>query len=157
LAGSGPVHAETRSDALQASEPDPRAIIRGWGTLTIEVAPRIAPILLLLRAAATHQPEMARLQQQIEAQRLARMTHNAQAVGAHLRPGLTVDQAAVILWTYSSPEIYELLVIKQGWTPHRYGEFVAESITAALLPVPQQDDAMASAVSASYETPAIAQ
>src|SRR5260370_29798175 len=45
LAGQGPVPAEARSDALQATEQDPRAIIRGWGTLTTEVAPRVAPIL----------------------------------------------------------------------------------------------------------------
>src|SRR5260221_116872 len=49
--GGGPIPAETRSDALQASEPDPRAIIRSWGVLTTEVAPRVAPILLLVRAA----------------------------------------------------------------------------------------------------------
>jgi AcrR family transcriptional regulator len=134
LAGSGPVHAETRSDELQRRESDPRAIIRGWGTLTMEVAPRVAPVLLLLRAAATHQPEMAQLQEAIEVQRLTRMTHNANAVAAHLRPGLTVDQAGVILWTYSSPEIYELLVVKQQWTLSRYGDFVAEAIIAALLP-----------------------
>src|SRR5665213_3539873 len=62
LTGEGPVPAETRSDAMQATEPDPREIIRRWGALTIEVAPQIAPILLLVRAAATVDPEMARLQ-----------------------------------------------------------------------------------------------
>src|SRR6185312_17071787 len=40
LAGEGPVPAETRSDELQAHQPDPREIIRGWGQLTMEVAPR---------------------------------------------------------------------------------------------------------------------
>jgi hypothetical protein len=38
LAGEQPVHAEARSDALQAAEGDPRAIIRGWGALTTEIA-----------------------------------------------------------------------------------------------------------------------
>ena len=52
LAGEGSLPAEQRSDALQESEADPRAVIDGWGRLTAEVAPRIAPILLLLRDAA---------------------------------------------------------------------------------------------------------
>src|ERR1700674_4163046 len=52
LAGEGPVHAERRSDRMQASENDPRQIIRGWGVLTMEVAPRVAPVLLLVREAA---------------------------------------------------------------------------------------------------------
>src|SRR5207248_6312858 len=47
LAGAGPVHAERRSDRMQASENDPRTIVRGWGMLTMEVAPRVAPVLLL--------------------------------------------------------------------------------------------------------------
>src|SRR5689334_23709698 len=46
LAGEGPVPAETRSDALHGSETDPRALIRGWGVLAGEVAPRVVPILL---------------------------------------------------------------------------------------------------------------
>src|SRR5579864_4192518 len=76
LAGEGPVPAETRSDALQASTGDPRVIIRSWGALTTEVAPRVAPILLLIRDAAAADPEMASLQSEMDGQRLDRMTRN---------------------------------------------------------------------------------
>jgi hypothetical protein len=38
-----------------------------------------------------------------------------------------------ILWTYSSPELYELLVLRRGWTAERYGRFAAQAMTAALL------------------------
>jgi AcrR family transcriptional regulator len=135
LAGEGPVPAETRSDAMQAAEPDPRAIIRGWGVFTTEVAPRVAPILLLVRAAAIADPEMAGLQAELNAQRLERMTHNARNLGSsgHLREGLTVERAGEILWTYSSPELYELLVLSRGWPLERYGAFIAEAMIAALL------------------------
>ena len=37
------------------------------------------------------------------------------------------------MWTYSSPELYELLVIRRGWSPERYGRFVAQALIAALL------------------------
>jgi hypothetical protein len=43
-------------------------------------------------------------------------------------------QAADILWTYSSPELYELLVIRRGWPAEQYGRFVGQALTAALLP-----------------------
>ena len=52
LAGRGPIHAEVRSDEMAHRERDPREIIRQWGVLTTEVAPRISPILLLVRDAA---------------------------------------------------------------------------------------------------------
>ena len=86
LGGEGPVPAETRSDELQASEPDPRKIIRGWGRLSAEVAPRVSPILLLLRAAAFTDPEMASLRAEIEASRLTRMTRNARTLAGRRPP-----------------------------------------------------------------------
>ena len=136
LAGEGPVHAERRSDRMQASEYDPRAIIRGWGVLTMEVAPRVAPVLLLVRDAAASDPELARLQEEMDAARLTRMTHNARTLlkGGHLRKGITLEAAADVLWTYSSPELYELLVIRRAWAVERYGRFIADAMIAALLP-----------------------
>ena len=136
LAGAGPVHAERRSDRMQARENDPRRIIRAWGVLTTEVAPRVAPVLLLLRQAAASDRELAKLQAEMDEARLTRMTHNAQTLlkGGHLRPGIDLDEAADVLWTYSSPELYELFVIRRGWTVERYGRFVADAMIAALLP-----------------------
>jgi AcrR family transcriptional regulator len=136
LAGEGPVPAETRSDELQAGEPDPRKIIRGWGKLSAEVAPRVSPILLLLRAAAVTDPQMADLQAEIDAGRLRRMTSNARHLhqAGHLRADMTAERAGEILWTYSSPELYELLVLRRQWPPERYGAFIAEAMAAVLLP-----------------------
>jgi AcrR family transcriptional regulator len=136
LAGEGPVHAERRSDLMQASQNDPRAIIRGWGVLTMEVAPRVAPVLLLVREAAASDPELARLDEEMDASRLTRMTHNARTLlnGGHLRAGITLDAATDVLWTYSSPQLYELLVIRRGWSVERYGRFIADSMISALLP-----------------------
>ena len=137
LAGEGRVHAETRSDELQATEPDPRQIIRGWGELTTEVAPRVAPILLLVRVATAADPEMASLESEMDARRLERMTHNARRLAAagHLREDVPVELAGEIMWTYSSPELYELLVLTRGWTLRRFADFIVDAMIAALLPV----------------------
>jgi hypothetical protein len=56
------------------------------------------------------------------------------AAAGHLRPDVTVEQAGEVMWTYSSPDLYELLVIKRGWPLGRYGAFIAEAMIAALLP-----------------------
>jgi AcrR family transcriptional regulator len=136
LEGEGPVAAEQRSDELQAHEPDPRAIIRGWGLLTAEVAPRTAPILLLVRDAAGTDPDMARLRQEMDNDRLVRMTHNARTLHdrGHLRDGVTLHDAAELMWTYTAPELFELLVLGRGWSSSRFGGFVADALVAALLP-----------------------
>jgi AcrR family transcriptional regulator len=136
LAGDGPVPAEQRSDHVRDTEPDPRRILTAWGTFTAEIGPRVAPILTLARDAAASDPDIAAVLEQISAARLARMTVNARGLSdaGHLRPGITPAEAADILWTYSSPELYELLVISRGWRAGRYGQFIAHALITALLP-----------------------
>jgi AcrR family transcriptional regulator len=136
LAGQGEVHAEARSDMLQTTEPDPYVLMRGIGNLAGEVAPRVAPIMLLIRDAAVTDPEMAALKSELDDQRLERMIHNAGNLGdaGHLRSGLSTLEAGEIMWTYSSPELYELLTMKRGWSNERYAAFIAGALGAALLP-----------------------
>lgn len=136
LAGRGPVPAPARSDALSSTETDPVRVLRGWGQFTIELAPEGAPIMLLIRAAADTDPEMAALLDEAEDQRRVRMRHNARRLQRRdwLRPGITLAHATDILWTYSSAELYELLVIKSGWPANRYGRFIGDALIAALLP-----------------------
>ena len=135
LGGTGPVHAEVRSDRLQVAERDPRKIIRGWGKLMMEVSPRVSPILLLVRTAAATDPEMRDLAKTISEERLRRMTHNARTLvdGGHARKGITLEHAAELLWTYTAPELYELLVLDRGWTVARYAQFVVDALIAAIL------------------------
>ena len=101
-----------------------------------EVAPLVAPVHLLIRDAAATDPEMAALLRDSDRQRRERMRDNARTLAdrGHLKPGITLEDATDVMWTYSAPELYELLVIRCGWNLTRYGRFLAESIAAALLP-----------------------
>jgi AcrR family transcriptional regulator len=127
LAGSGPVHAEHRSDAMQREARSPQAIVRGWATLSTEVAPRVAPILLLVGEAAAHDAEMAQLQAELDTARLARMAHNARS--------LPVPQAYArdVLWFLTAPEVYDLLIQRRGWSLDDYGRFLGDCMTGTLL------------------------
>jgi AcrR family transcriptional regulator len=135
LEGVGPVAAERRSDDLQMSEPEPRRIIQGWGAFTAEIGPRATPLLRLIRAAGATDPEAKTLLEELDTDRLARMTANARRLrdNGHLRAGVSLESAAEILWTYSSPELCELLMFRRGWPPDRYARFVADAMIAALL------------------------
>src|SRR3954470_3122223 len=135
LGGRGPVHAEQRSDSLRVTSADPREVIKGWGMLTAEVAPRVAPILLLLRDAASGDATAAALHAELDSNRLRRMTENARFLvdNRHVRTGIGPAHARDVLWTYSSPELFDLLVRRRRWSLTRYSEFVADAIAAALL------------------------
>ena len=97
--------------------------------------PRVAPILLLIRTAAATDPEVQTLLEEMDADRLRRMTDNARRLRdhGHLRRGVTLAYAADILWTYSAPELYELLVLRKGWSPKQHGKFIADAMINALL------------------------
>jgi AcrR family transcriptional regulator len=113
LRGARPLPAEQRSDELHTRE----------------------PILLLLRDAARTDPELGVLLDEMDSDRLRRMTDNARRLHAagHLRSSVTVARAADVMWTYSSPELYELMVLRRGMPLKHYGRFVADAMIAALL------------------------
>jgi AcrR family transcriptional regulator len=138
LEGRGPRPAEARSDATSAHETDPRAIVDKWGGFVAEVSPLVAPILLLVRSAAATEPELASLLREIDEARLTRMTENARVLHRRgfLRKGVTLDRAAEVMWAYTSPDLYDLLVVRRGWSPDELGAFVAEGLKAALLRSP---------------------
>lgn len=135
LLGSRRVPAELRSDAMAAATADAREVVHGWVALMTEVMPRVAPVLLLVRAAAGADAEMAAVRRETEEGRLARMAHNAAHLAGRrlLRAGVGRARARDVLYTYSSPELYELLVLQRGWSVPAYARFVSEGIAAALL------------------------
>jgi AcrR family transcriptional regulator len=136
LTGRGPVPAYERSDQMRAQETDPRVIMREWGRLTAEVASVVSPIRLLIRSAALLDPEMAALLKANDEERLQRMRHHARFLKqrGYLRKGMKVAEATDILWTCSSAELYELLVLSRGWSLPRFSQFIADFMIASLLP-----------------------
>jgi hypothetical protein len=58
------------------------------------------------------------------------------AKGDALRPGLTVDEAADVIFTLLSPEVYLLLTAVRGWPPARWQDWAADTIARAILRLP---------------------
>jgi AcrR family transcriptional regulator len=134
LAGAGSEHAEARSDRLR-EEDDPVRIVRGWARLAAEVAPRVVPVLLLVRDAALVDPAMRAMVAELDAERWRRMADNAAALqrAGHLRPGLTKRRATDLMFSASSPEMFELLVLRCGWSLPRYARHLEDTLRAGLL------------------------
>lgn len=134
LLGAGPVPAELRSDRLHDLA-DPHEVVRGWARLAREVAPRVVPVLLLVRAAAQVDATMRELSEELDADRRRRMRANARflAGSGHLRSGISHAMATDVLFAVSSPEMYDLLVLRGRWSLRRYARFVESTIAGALL------------------------
>lgn len=135
LRGRDAVPAELRSEQVQTREADPEAIMRAWGSFVAELTPRAAPLSLLARDAAVTDPELRPLLREIEESRMVRMRANAGRLrsAGHLRPGVSLEHAALVMWTYTAPELYELVVLRGGMSLQDYGAFVAQALGAALV------------------------
>ncbi|MCU1464418.1 MAG: TetR family transcriptional regulator [Actinomycetia bacterium] len=117
------------------AEPDARKKLLDYGAHLAEIAPRAQPILLVVRDAAAVDGGAAEVWQRLQAERLTGMTHFAQHLKSErfLRRGVSVAEARDVLWAHNSVELWDLLVRQRGWTPARYGRWIANQLVAALL------------------------
>lgn len=135
IAGEGPEPAFVRSDRLR-SEPDPYVIARGWSELAMEVGPRVTPLMLLVRDASLVDPTLRELLAELDEANHRRMRANAAFLhkAGHLRPGVSRAEAADVLWTLTSAEMFELMVVRRGWSIRRWADFVYRGVASLLRP-----------------------
>jgi len=134
LEGAGGEPAERRSNRLRDTA-NGHELVAGWAELGREVAARVAPLAILLRDAAAMNPAARSLLHEMDQARLTRMRDNARALLAtgDVRPGLTRRDVTDTLFAISSPEVFELLVMRQGWSSKRFARFQRETMAGALL------------------------
>jgi AcrR family transcriptional regulator len=125
-----------RSDAMREHETDAQKILRHWAGLIAELGPDVSPIRLVMRSAAEVDPDLAKVLEKSDKERVERMRHNARFLArrGYLRAGVTAAEAADVLWMCTSAEFYELLVQRRGWSLRRFERFVGDLLVAALLP-----------------------
>ncbi len=106
-----------------------------WLRTSREIFGRVAPILRIVRDAAASDPEMATQWETNQQQRHTAHWALAEILDAKgtLRPGLTVDEAADILFALVSLEVYVLLTVERGWAPEQWERWAARTVSDAVL------------------------
>jgi AcrR family transcriptional regulator len=109
-----------------------------YGQALAEILPRLAPLESVIDEAAPAEPEIAALRSEIHDRRARNMRHMAQDLArtGQLRPDLSLDEVADILWTTNSAAVYDLLMSRPGWTPQRYGAWLGEAWARLFLTDP---------------------
>ncbi|HEY5985918.1 MAG TPA: helix-turn-helix domain-containing protein [Streptosporangiaceae bacterium] len=122
--------------ALRA-EPDPHRQVRIFADTMTAIGARVVPLYVMMRAAAAGDPDVAAAwQRSVDLRR-----ESARAVVAALRgrrPDVSQERAIDLVWMLASPEVYEMLVLQRGWAPAECADWVAGSISAAVLDRPGQ-------------------
>lgn len=116
-------------------EQDPRRQLALYAGTQPGVWSRVGPLLRVLEAAALSDPKLQSLRDRHARQRLAGLRQLAGLLAERgaLRPGLSVERAADILWTLCAQATYDALVTDRGWTHHQYRDWLAETLSHALL------------------------
>ena len=130
-----PLAVQERPDVASLfTEPDPQKLLAGLAGVTTAINQRTNDVYRVLMSAAGSDPAAAELLDEIRRQRdqgqgrIARSLSRAHA----LKPGLRERDAADLIHALMSPEVYRLLVGDRGWTPERYQQWLATTLTQQL-------------------------
>ena len=117
-------------------EIDPVRLLQLFAADISGILERVAPVFAIMRVAAKTEPDIAELLKNRLEQRLRNLTAVAQRLAAQnaLREDLTVEQTAEIIWTITSPEVYNLLTVDRGWPRERYAHWLCDTLARLLLP-----------------------
>ncbi len=116
-------------------ETDPRRQLELYAATQPGVWGRVGPLLRVLEQAAMTDDALVELQRRHIAQRrdgLRRFADLLAERGA-MRPDLSIERAADILFTVCAQPNYDALVGTLGWTAEEYRDWVAETLAHALL------------------------
>ena len=98
---------------------------------------RVAPYIALVQAAAAVEPEIEALQADLNLrQRRSAMTTVAHwlANNGPLKDRMAVEDAAAVIWTLTSSDVYLMLTDVWQWTTAQYEQWLLRTLQATLLP-----------------------
>lgn len=120
--------------AIRAA-PTAREKLTIYATAVVKIQQRLAPVFIALRDAAVDDPACAALWTEIGERRARNMREFAADLRetGELRADLSDDEVADIVWSMNAAEYWVLLVHQRGWTPARFGAWLADTWVRSLL------------------------
>ncbi len=112
-----------------------------WAGFVTEAAGRISGLYMALRGAAEVDEEAEELYQRWEQERRSAMLTGPVprlVAEGRLRPGITPEEAADILWLLVAPSTYHAFVVDFGWSPERFRAWFLDAIHQQVM-APAED------------------
>jgi len=136
IAGDSEVPGAPARAAAMLACPDPRRQLTQFAGIARGVISRGGSIHQILAGAAGSDSQAAGLLAEYTRKREQGQGQVAcsLAQSGQLRPGMTEQDAADIVYALASPEVYRLLVADRGWSPGRYEQWLAATLISQLLP-----------------------
>ena len=119
---------------------DPNTLLDRLADIAESLNSRSWDVMEIVAGAARSDPAIAELHDQSRRGRLANQKTVAKRLdelGA-LPDGTSVDTAADLLWLYTAPENYRMLVIERNWPAKRYRSWFRNAVATILTKQQQQ-------------------
>jgi len=97
---------------------------------------QVAAVSQIMADAARVEPDLERILQKLNRQRLEHMALATRQVAANgpFRDGMEEEDARDTIWTLTSPDVFLLLTRDRGWSREKYADWLADMLTKTLLP-----------------------
>ena len=115
-----------------AEAPDGASLMRAYAAMSRNIAERVGPLLAVL--LTNSDDDVRAFAATVEDERLrgngTMVGHLARRFG--LPPGVNRQRATDIVWTLTSPEVYDRLLRQRSWTAKEYERWLGEAMVAVL-------------------------
>lgn len=114
---------------------DPVARLRITARIVRQVCDGERSEIELLRKARVVTPEIEARYEELECGRYEAqcLTVKLLVRAGRLKPGVSAQEARDLLWTFTSRDMYRLLVADRGWSSARYERWLGETLVAMLV------------------------
>ncbi|MEV6773933.1 helix-turn-helix domain-containing protein [Nocardia sp. NPDC051030] len=117
------------------AEPDPARQLAMYATHMRTVSERYMGLLDIMRVTAAVDPEVGSFLAAAEQGRYEGPSHITPELAAKgaLKPGLSADRAADIMYALTSYDVYRSLMVDRGWSGTDTEAWITETLVASLL------------------------
>lgn len=120
--------------AAAAEAGDPAEALRRFGDFAAARLDTAGPVHAAFGRASAADPELAAAWAEYQRRRRADMGRLAAALAGSLRPGLTAERAADVIWAVVSPAVIDMLRRERGWSAAEVVDWIVDSLRRLLLP-----------------------
>jgi AcrR family transcriptional regulator len=119
-----------------SQEPDQRRQLQMFAEVVANNLDQVSVISEIMTDAARVEPDLDRILQKLNKQRLEHMSFAVQQIAANgpFRENADGDYARETVWSLTSPEVFLLLTRDRGWSKERYAAWLADMLIRGLLP-----------------------
>jgi AcrR family transcriptional regulator len=117
------------------SQPTSPGRLHGLARMCVTLASGASDVISIVVSAAGSDPQLAEMMNRIAEgrRRNAALIARSLAKDRALRPGCSEGEARDVMYALAGPELYELLVIRSGWSDEQFEAWLSRTLVESLL------------------------